>query len=382
MADEFIKVTSESWFSRLKGAVVAIFFGLILFAVSFVVLFWNEGRAVKQRKALEEGEGKVVSVAVDKVDSNNEGQLIHLTGQATTEEELKDPVFGVAAEALKLERMVEMYQWGESVQSETKKKLGGGTETVETFSYDKDWYGDVIDSSEFEESTGHDNPKSMPYSSEQWQAKNVEFGGFVLSPSLVSMINNYEPLQAGNGENLPDSIKDSVKVVNGGYYVGKAPASPVVGDMRITFAMVQPLEVSVVSQQQGESFVPFKSSNGRSIELLQTGKHSAEEMFQKAQNDNKIITWILRVVGFFMMMFGLMMIFSLASVMADVIPILGNIVGAGTSIIAFLLAACLSLVTIAVAWVFYRPVLGVALLVVAAGLIILVSKKLKGQASA
>ena len=263
-----------------------------------------------------------------------------------------------------------------------KEEAGGGTETVETFSYDKDWYGDVIDSSEFEESAGHDNPKSMLYSSEQWQAKNVEFGGFVLSPSLVSMINNYEPLQAGNGENLPDSIKDSVKVVNGGYYVGKAPASPVVGDMRITFSTVQPVEVSVVSQQQGESFVPFTSGNGRSLELLQTGKHSAEEMFQKAQNDNKIITWILRVVGFFMMMFGLMMIFSLASVMADVIPILGNIVGAGTSIIAFLLAACLSLVTIAVAWVFYRPVLGVALLVVAVGLIILVSKKLKGQAAA
>ena len=124
MVDEFTKVTSESWFSRLKGAVVAIFFGLILFAVSFVVLFWNEGRAVKQQKALEEGESKVVSVAVDKVDSNNEGQLIHLTGKASTEEELKDPIFGVAAGALKLQRMVEMYQWEESVQSETKKKLG------------------------------------------------------------------------------------------------------------------------------------------------------------------------------------------------------------------------------------------------------------------
>ena len=68
--------------------------------------------------------------------------------------------------------------------------------------------------------------------------------------------------------------------------------------------------------------------------------------------------------------------------MADVIPILGNIVGAGTGIIAFLLAACLSLVTIAIAWVFYRPVLGISLLIVAAVLIVLVVKKLRGSATA
>ena len=381
MADEFTEVTSESWFSRLGGAVKGIFFGLILFAVSFVVLFWNEGRAVERQKDLEEGGSKVVSVTAEQVDSGNEGQLIHLSAQASTDEELKDPVFGVAAKALKLRRSVEMYQWEESVQSETKKKLGGGTETVSTYSYSKIWSESIIDSSGFKKPEGYQNPKTMARSSESWQAKKVMLGAFILSSSLVSKINAFEPL-AVSEENLPDSLKKSIKVNGGGFYMGEAPGNPRVGDMKITFASVKPLEVSVVSQQKGESFVPFKSSNGNSVELLQTGTYSAEEMFQKAQDDNKMLTWILRVVGFFLMMIGLNMIFKLASVVADVIPILGNIVGAGTGIIAFLLAACLSLVTIAIAWVFYRPILGVALLAVAVALIVVISMKLKGNKEA
>jgi len=378
MADEFTEVTSESWFSRLGGAVKGILFGLVLFGLAFVVLFWNEGRAVKRQKALEEGGGKVVSVAADKVEAGNEGKLVHLTGQATTEEKLEDPVFKVAATALKLGRSVEMYQWEESVQSDTKKKLGGGTETTKTYSYAKDWSGSLIDSSGFKKPAGHENPKSMPYSSERWQAKKVELGGFVLSPALVSMIDSFEKLPAGNGGDLPSAMKDGIKVVDGAYYVGKNPGAPAVGDMRISFSAVKPLEVSVVSRQEGNSFVPYKSSNGGNVELLQTGKHTAGDMFQKALDDNKTFTWILRAVGFLMMMVGLNMIFRLASVVADVIPILGSVVGAGTGIIAFLLAACLSLVTIAIAWLFYRPLLGVALLAGAVLLVVIVAKKLKG----
>jgi hypothetical protein len=53
------------------------------------------------------------------------------------------------------------------------------------------------------------------------------------------------------------------------------------------------------------------------------------------------------------------------SVMADVVPLVGNIVGAGTGLVAFLVALALSAVTIAVAWLVYRPLLGLALLAVA-----------------
>jgi hypothetical protein len=53
-------------------------------------------------------------------------------------------------------------------------------------------------------------------------------------------------------------------------------------------------------------------------------------------------------------------------VVADVIPFLGSLVGMGIGLAAFLVALCLSLVTIAIAWVAHRPLLGIGLLVGAA----------------
>ncbi|MCW5210069.1 hypothetical protein VU10_07890, partial [Desulfobulbus sp. US1] len=70
------------------------------------------------------------------------------------------------------------------------------------------------------------------------------------------------------------------------------------------------------------------------------------------------------------------------SVLADVLPFLGSIVEAGTGFIAFLLAGVLSLITIAVAWIVFRPLLGIILLAIAVGLVVLIGSKIKaGKAS-
>ena len=90
-----------------------------------------------------------------------------------------------------------------------------------------------------------------------------------------------------------------------------------------------------------------------------------------------MLTWILRLVGFLLMVLGLNMIFKPLAVIADVLPILGSIVGAGTGIIACLLAAILSLLTIAIAWIVYRPLLGIILLAVAVGLTAAIRSRMK-----
>ncbi|MCI5164137.1 MAG: hypothetical protein D3917_19405, partial [Candidatus Electrothrix sp. AX5] len=143
------------------------------------------------------------------------------------------------------------------------------------------------------------------------------------------------------------------------------------------FESVAPTEVSIVTQQNGSGLRPYHAQAGGDIELLQIGAHTAEAMFQKAQSDNTILTWALRAAGFILMMIGLSMIFKVFSVLADVLPFLGSIVEAGTGFIAFLLSAVLSLITIAVAWIVFRPLLGIILLVIAVGLIVLIGGKLK-----
>lgn len=53
------------------------------------------------------------------------------------------------------------------------------------------------------------------------------------------------------------------------------------------------------------------------------------------------------------------------STVGSVIPLLGNVLQAGTGIIAGLIAFIISFVVIAVAWIVFRPILGICLLLIA-----------------
>ena len=61
--DSFSEFSSQSWLSRLGGAIKGVLIGIVLFLISFPLLWWNEGRAVKTAKGLQEAGGSVVSVS-------------------------------------------------------------------------------------------------------------------------------------------------------------------------------------------------------------------------------------------------------------------------------------------------------------------------------
>ena len=88
--------------------------GFILLLAGTVMLWWNEGRAVKTAKMLEEAQGVTVHVDdVSETDPSLNGKLIHATAFTDTKDSLSDPAFGIGAVAIKLERRVEYYQWVE-----------------------------------------------------------------------------------------------------------------------------------------------------------------------------------------------------------------------------------------------------------------------------
>ncbi len=369
--DSFTETSSEGWLSRLGGAFKGILVGIILFIASFPLLWWNEGRAVRTAKGLESGAAQVVSVASSAVDSSNQGKLVHTTGSLTVGKPAMDGEFSVApADALKVDRTVEMYQWRENVESKTEKKLGGGTETKKTYSYKKDWSSSVISSSGFKKSEGHTNPASMPVSKKDFTASSVKLGAFRFGESLISSVSGSEAVEG-------DALKKAAATRVGGksgtvqeeyIYYGN-PASPEVGDVRISFSYVPAGEVSVIGQQQGDTFSAFATEYDTTILLVERGNQPAGKMFQAAQDSNVLMTWLIRIGGIILMFIGLTMILKPLSVLGDVIPIVGSIVGFGASIIAGGISLLLSLITIAIAWIFYRPVLAIILIVagVAAG---------------
>ncbi len=376
MPDSFTHTTSRSWGSRIKGAFGGIIFGVLLFLGAFVLLFWNEGRAVQTYKTLQEGAGSVVSVSADQVQPQNDGALVHVSGKAFTEDELTDPLLDVKVKAIRLIRRVEMLQWRENKKSKTRNKLGGGTETVTTYTYDKTWTGMLINSSNFKHPEGHENPTIMPVDSAQWQAANVNLGAFALNPQQISSVRSTTsfPLTYDNFPN--DDLATRASLENGIIYIGSRKHRKI-GDARIMVKVVYPQDISIIAKQSGTSFIPYKAEAGGIIDMLKSGLVPAQDMFQEAIKQNTILTWGLRFLGLILMFIGLKLILRVIRVLADVVPIFGSIIGAGTGIVAFLLAFCLSLVTISIAWIFYRPLVGAALLAVAAVLAYLAQRKAK-----
>jgi hypothetical protein len=187
-------------------------------------------------------------------------------------------------------------------------------------------------------------------------------GAYTLSSSQVNRIPGEDPVQAV----LPPSASGTAlaRERGGALYVGENPEQPQVGDLCITYAKVSDSDVSIVAKQVGSSFAPYRAKSGSTVDLQSKGIVSLDEMFTGAEDANTAAMWGLRVGGFILMAIGVGLMLRPLAAIAGGIPILGAIVGAGTVLIAVLLAAVLSLTTIGLAWIFFRPLLGVALLLV------------------
>jgi hypothetical protein len=370
------EVEYKSWFTRLYESIVGVGIGLLLLLVTPVVLFWNEGRAVQTYKSIEEGRGATVSVAADKLETGNDGRPVHLVGTATTDAVLKDDLFPVTADkAVRLARKVEMYQWVESEEKKKEKQLGGGEKTITVYKYERTWSEKHHNSSGFKDRKGHENPPPPSFGNKVYNADKVTLGAFTLSANLAKQMDKAEALKAEEPKGqtlpkLPEVGKKKVGVSDGGFYYGD-PAKTEIGDVRVSFSVVKPAEVTVIAEQSpGGVLRPYQTKAGDALEDLRYGNMSKEQVFGAMESENAIITWVLRVVAWIFMCVGIYLIFRPLETVADVIPILGDIIGWGLGLFAFVVSLALSTLVIAVAWLFYRPIIGVPLLIVAVALFV------------
>ncbi len=365
--DQFSETTQKSWLQRIVQSFAGVIFGFLLIIASCVLLFWNEGRAVKTAQSLTEGAGLVKTVAVATLDPANEGKLVHVVGTLTTAGPATDNEFGMKSSGIRLIRHVEMFQWTEESESETKKNVGGSETTKTTYKYARTWTNKSVDSSKFKERTGHTNPQ-MTYRDRSALAPQIKLGVFAVPDGLVRGFGTEEALPATDDQAaaLAKRINKPVQVADGILYIGKDPAQPTVGDFKIAFTEVRQQPASIVAAQSGSSFIPYRTQAGGSVELISAGQVPAADMFKQAQDDNRMLTWLLRAGGVVAMFLGFGLIMGPIGVLADFLPILGDVVRAGTGLIGLLCTAVIAPVVIAVAWFVYRPFVAVGVLVVGA----------------
>jgi len=128
-------------------------------------------------------------------------------------------------------------QWEENKSSHTEKTEGGGSKTTTTYSYDKAWSDHLINSGSFSDSSNHENPSSMPYSSQTFAADPITVGSYTLSSGLVGKINWFSDMNNDGSLSVDDIANDygqeNAMVYGNGFYFGDSPGSPDVGDTKI-----------------------------------------------------------------------------------------------------------------------------------------------------
>lgn len=376
MANVITEVANQSIFGRIGRSFVGMLVGIALLIGSVVLLFWNEGRAVATAKSLREGAAAVIDVPSDNINPANDAKLVHVTGDTAVVESLEDSLFNISETALRLRRNIQVYEWKEKKESKSRDKIGGGKETTTTYTYEKAWAPELIRSSSFKSPDDHQNPARLEIPKKEFVAKNATLGQFKLTPQIIGKISGDESLDATEERlsKVSEDLQSKLKIDGDRFYLGADPANPEIGDEKVSFTVLPPGRVSVVAAQTKQSFAPYVTKNEREIELVEAGNVSAPQMFAHAQAANRTLTWILRAVGFAAMFFGGMLVLGPISAFAHILPFLGSLVEIGFALVAFLLSAIVSLLVIAVAWIFYRPVMGAILIAAAIGCIILLKR--------
>lgn len=399
MSDKFVKTTKTGLGSRLMGSIKGVFVGILLFLVSFGVLYWNEGRV-----DVSEVAKNAVEISVDQLASDMEGKFVHVMGDVVSEEQIGDGLYLLPGNYLAVERTVEMYAWVEHTSSTTEDEWGGSQTTETTYTYSKEWTGSPASSSSFEEPSGHENPgKTIEnYSGRVNTAKvgvyDLDMGKLSLSGfeslSLNDEVIDSAKLGAASVEKS-DGVETDVDVsddefsyewtvsttetegegevvktggpeVTGGYiFQGEGSlTSPEVGDHRISYSVLRSgTEGTVFGELNGTKLVTYVDEDTETS-LYRMFNGTRDEALSTMHGEYKFMLWLFRGIGFLMMWFGLSALFGPVVVFLHIVPALGSLSKSLVSFVTFIVAAILSAVTIFVSMILHN-VIALVIIVIA-----------------
>lgn len=346
-----------SWLISLVG------FALIVTGCS--LLFWNEGRAVKTAVSLDEGLRDVfVPETLDVVFDENNGKLVLVSGSLDIADPLEDAAYAISIQAVKLRKVVQMYQWYETEDPQNNMEAADHDSHRErSYSYSTDWFEYHIDSDSFYNTLGHHNPHEdkWPANSTILTNSRVKIGNFLLGTDIKNKFTDFKPFTSGERPKL-----DGIKIYAGLYYHSANVWQPEVGDHRLqfTYAGRHGEQFTVVGRQSGRELRPYKTETGEELLILHPGIRTKAEVFRSEHNTNRTNTWIYRLAGWFVSFLGFSCVSNLLEMLLDLNPVLRQLFNLGVAPLHFSASVTFTLAIIGFGWVWYRPLVGGALLTV------------------
>ncbi|ENN73019.1 transmembrane protein 43 homolog [Dendroctonus ponderosae] len=336
--------------------------GLLLFSAGLLLIGWNELRAVHRHNTLDVMHLETVSIDPDdQWLQENDGKLIHLTGNLVINEPLTDPEYGVAVAAARLKRRVQMFQWVENYASQSDDVEPSSQDMHgKDYYYVTEWRDKLVDSSSFYIRQGHENPTKMPIKTQIYTSASARVGQIKLSSELLEKFKQFEVI---SGDQRPD--RDDIKLHLGIYYHCRDVFNPEVGDIRIQFyyAGAHDEPVSIVAKHEKGWLVAHKTTNGQKLALVESGTLNKDQIFAAAHKDVRIFTWMLRFLSAFTFYAATLCWCGLLKIIFNKVPGLENLLsGSPHDFNNFLFAASLDLFFVSLVWIIYRPVLGASLI--------------------
>lgn len=198
--------------------------------------------------------------------------------------------------ALRLERLVEMYQWREhrvTYKEDDEERV--------RYEYDEVWADRRIRSEDFKHPIDHANPP--------WPPGLATFGanaaapvlmGYRLPARLVAQLPRarvwvkpedlvrVDPLQAAG-----------LRVQDAGFYRGPPGPGPRIGDLRIRFQRIEAQPVTVLAARRGDGLVAARSPSGREVWRLAPGTVALPVLAEAEAAEarpNMVLAWVLALL--------------------------------------------------------------------------------------
>jgi hypothetical protein len=355
-SNEFVyqETTTTGWLERLGQSVFGVLFGLLIFVVSCVVLFQNEGSTNWAKIA----SGAIVLDATTAPAA--QGKLVSLSGSVTAPP-IGDNLYLKPGLYAVLYRTVEMYAWEQNTDTTSQKHVGGAETKTTTYRYRKTWADAPENSSQFKH-FGHSNPPKA-LANQTIVSPNLSIGNYqVDGQSLTTVVNqptsctsqSWRAVLAPNGgitlpksgliSLTPDRLMPSAPAFGDTVFSGRgSPQFPAIGDLRICYsALSVGATVTIMGQLQGDRIVPSAQGAESLLRLLPGDRAAA---LAELTSEHKLWRWVWRILGFILMWWGLALFLKPVSVFLDVIPFLGDLVESSVFWVALVLSTTIVLVS-------------------------------------
>lgn len=236
----------KAWMLNMKApfhpGALLVSAGLLLMIVAASIVLGNERNVLNFREAMARHGGQVRDLGHGAVPSPGlAGHMVRVVGVPHVIEPPVDPVFKARADATRLQRLVQMFQWHEI-------KVGG------VISYQMDWIDHLVNWHHFDHPGGHANPRHFPFGDATFTAAKVRLDGFRLSPAMIHGVFGMEGCQPDLSR-LPANLAASFRMYQGALVSSADPASPRVGDLMVSWLCVLPKTITVLAQVRGNGLV-------------------------------------------------------------------------------------------------------------------------------